>query len=117
MRKLKTEWEALEEKIRELKSEYRELEGELIQFMQQPSVQSAVVSGKIATGYLRSMPKPKLRDFDKFYAHVVKRADKALLHRRVNETRWREHLDSGLLVPGTESYDLIRIGLTARRKK
>lgn len=68
--------------------------------------------GKIATASIKTVQMPKIVSWDSTYAYIREHNRFDLLHKRISELAWRDMLEAGELVPGTESIPDDKLSLT-----
>ena len=69
-------------------------------------------SGSLATASIKSVTIPKVQDWTEIHNWIRVNDRFDMLHKRISEVAWRETLEAGILVPGTESQDDIKLSLT-----
>lgn len=72
----------------------------------------AKASGSLATVGIKSIVLPRVTDWDPFYAWIKDNDRFDLLHKRVSELAWRDAYTDGMLIPGTEAIDDVKLSLT-----
>ena len=76
------------------------------------SINLSKASGGVATASIKTIKVPRVADWDLFYAYIRESGRFDLLHKRVSELAWRDTLEAGQLIAGTESVDDIKLSLT-----
>ena len=69
-------------------------------------------SGSLATASIKSVTIPKVQDWTEIHNWIRVNDRFDMLHKRISEVAWRETLEAGILVPGTEPQDDIKLSLT-----
>lgn len=82
----------------------------LVDMLQELKLNGA--KGAIATASIKSIKMPKIVSWDDMYAYIRANNRFDLLHKRISELAWRDMLEAGELVPGTESVPDIKLSLT-----
>ena len=72
--------------------------------------------GRLATAATRRTVVPILKEYGEFVAFVHKNKAYDLFERRISRTAWRERLDAGVQVPGTEPFTVVELSLTKSGK-
>ena len=70
------------------------------------------VAGHVAKVSITRSVVPTAKDWDKFYAHVLKTKDFSLMQKRLHEAACRERWDDGKEIPGVESFQVVKVSLT-----
>lgn len=70
------------------------------------------VSGKTCKVRVVTKDKPTVKDWDKFYAHILKTKNFAFLQRRVSESAVAERWDAGKDVPGVDVFTVKTLSVT-----
>lgn len=110
---------SLREKKRELEASVKDLEGQAslieVQIMESMAEQGLEkMSGALATVSITSTTTANVTDWDAFWAYIHKMKYGHLLQRRVSDPAYRELLESGKKVPGTEPFIKKRLNLRTR---
>lgn len=110
---------SLREKKRELEASIKDLEGQATlletQIMDGMAEQGLEkMSGTVGTVSITSSTVANVTDWDAFWAYIHKMKYGHLLQRRVSDPAYRELLESGKKVPGTEPFTKKRLNLRAR---
>lgn len=110
---------SLREKKRELEASVKDLEGRAslieVQIMESMAEQGLEkMSGALATVSITSTTTANVTDWDAFWAYIHKMKYGHLLQRRVSDPAYRELLESGKKVPGTEPFIKKRLNLRTR---
>lgn len=109
----------LREKKRELEASIKDLEGQATlletQIMDGMAEQGLEkMSGTVGTVSITSSTVANVTDWDAFWAYIHKMKYGHLLQRRVSDPAYRELLEAGKKVPGTEPFTKKRLNLRAR---
>lgn len=70
------------------------------------------VRGKVASVKVLLSRVPSVKDWPKFYAHILKTKDFSLLQKRVSDTAVKERWEAEEQVPGVEPFDIVKVSLT-----
>jgi acyl transferase domain-containing protein len=92
----------LEAEIAVVEGQYKGIEDELLQQLEAQHTSTA--KGKLASVSITSSVTANVTDWDKLYAFIKRHGHFHLLHRRVTDAAYRELLEHGVKVPGTESF-------------
>lgn len=108
----------LREKKRKLESAIKDIEGQaslieerLMENMEKNGVERT--TGKLGTASITSSVVANVEDWDAFGAYIIKNKLLHLLQRRVSDPAYRELLDAGKKVPGTQPFNKKRLNLRA----
>jgi len=109
---LREDRRALEAKAGKLKEDEQRLEDHLIGNLSKENAEG--VSGKRAKVgiYVKRIAQPK--DWDKFYAFILKTQDFSLLNRAVGQAAVKERWEAGEEVPGIDVYNKVCVSLTKK---
>lgn len=78
-----------------------------------PKSEASGIAGRTARVTVTSDEVPQVKDWDKFYAHILKTKDFAYLNRALNKAHATEVRDNtGKLAPGLEMFDVIKVSCT-----
>lgn len=110
---------ALREKKRELEASVKDLEGQAsileAQIMDGMAEQGLEkMSGALGTVSISSTTVANVTDWDAFWAYIHKMKYGHLIQRRVSDPAYRELIEAGKKVPGTEPFIKKRLNLRAR---
>lgn len=94
----------------------KEFESELKQHLIDniPKSKATGIAGKVCRVSVETKPIPQVKDWDKFYAHIVKNKSKggfALLNRAVNAVAVKEIWESGKTVPGVDKFNAVTLSV------
>lgn len=101
-------WAAREEKrrleaqVKETETTIAELQTQLMERMQAEGTDKA--QGSKASVSISSNVVADVKDWDEFWAYVIKKKYTHLLQRRVSDPAYRELLEAGQNVPGVEPF-------------
>ena len=98
--RLKVKLEKEEAKYREVKSEYEDQRTKVLGLMNKEHVESIKTNKGIASIYTTTTV--ELTDPNKFFNYVARNRAFDLLQRRINTKAWKERIEAGKRVPGTE---------------
>lgn len=99
----------LSEQFKEIDRQYRELEARILDRLDQENAQFSGSSRHRAT--VSEVTVPSVTDWDAFYEYVKNNDALYLFEKRVASAPWRELVESGEQVPGTEPYTRRSISL------
>ena len=77
-----------------------------------PKSQATGVSGKTANAKIMTDFKPRVTDWDKFRAYIIKNKAFELLQKRVSDEAIQERWDAGKEIPGVERFQVVKVSLT-----
>lgn len=100
---------ALEEKIKDIESEYGQLEEALLGKLKADGVDKA--TGKSATVSITSSVTASVVDWDKLHAFIKKTGNTQLYYRRVSDPAYRELLETKGVVPGIQPFTKTKLNL------
>lgn len=100
------------QELSELEHLYKALEQEILNLMDAQGTELARSSRACAS--ISTQLVPTVTDWDAFYGYIRDTDQLHLLQRRVTTTAWRELVDSGETVPGTEPFTKRGINLRSR---
>ncbi len=100
----------LERKISVLDDERKAIEERLIAEL--PKSDAGGVLGKLCKAVITRKDVPTVKDWDPFYAYVLRTKDFSLLQRRVGELAIKERWDAGETVPGVEPFTVVKVSVT-----
>lgn len=106
LRKKKREIEA---QLAVVEGEYAGIEDELLQ--QLDAQKTSTCKGKLASVSISTTITANVTDWDALYAFIKKKGHFHLLHRRVTDAAYREFLEQGVKVPGTETFARKRLNV------
>ena len=68
--------------------------------------------GKVASASITRSVKCNVKDWPAVYAYIQKNDAWDLMERRVNNKAYRDRMEGGEAIPGTESFDVVNLSLT-----
>lgn len=92
----------IESKLKDLEAEIATADAEIMEAMQQSGVEKT--GTKLGTVSLGSTTVATVTDWDQVWAYIYKKKAGHLLQRRMSDPAWRELLELGTTVPGTEPF-------------
>jgi len=107
--------DAIKAQLKVVEDEYRALEAHLIESIPKEDLQGA--TGKTARVELDRKPVPTAKDWDKLYAYIKKTGAFDLLHKRLSTTACNERWAAKRVIPGVESFTVVKLKLTALKKR
>jgi hypothetical protein len=93
-----------------MKSHERTLHQQIMEALEAQGLQKG--SGKTATASITVSTVPKVEDWNKLYAYILKTKSFELLHRRIASTAWTDIVDAGKQVPGVSAMEVTDLSLT-----
>ena len=111
MWELREKKRALEASVKDVESQIADLEAKLMEDMQANGVDK--MTGKHASVSITSTVVANVEDWDAFWAYIHKMKYGHLLQRRVSDPAYRELLDLGKKIPGTQPFTKKRLNLRA----
>ena len=111
MWELREKKRALEASVKDVESQIADLESKLMEDMQANGVDK--MTGKHASVSITSTVVANVEDWDAFWAYIHKMKYGHLLQRRVSDPAYRELLDLGKKIPGTQPFTKKRLNLRA----
>lgn len=76
-----------------------------------PKSEATGVSGKVAQVAVVRKKIPKVMDWAKFQAHILKTKDFSLLNRAINKKAIEERWEAKKVTPGVEAFDVVTLSL------
>lgn len=102
---------AEQKKVDALEADEKELKEWIIKNL--PKSEASGIAGRTARVMVTSEEVPQVKDWDKFYAHILKTKDFAYLNRALNKAHATEVRDNtGKLAPGLEMFDALKVSCT-----
>lgn len=111
MWELREKKRALEASVKDVGGQIADLESKLMEDMQANGVDK--MTGKHASVSITSTVVANVEDWDAFWAYIHKMKYGHLLQRRVSDPAYRELLDLGKKIPGTQPFTKKRLNLRA----
>jgi hypothetical protein len=96
-------------KIREIEEEYKEVEYNLLAFLNEQELSTA--KSKLASATVSTSLVPSVTDWDAFYKYILETEALFLLERRPSVTAYRDLLQAGETIPGTEPFTKTTLSL------
>jgi hypothetical protein len=94
---------------KKLKKSCTELESEIVNQLRHDELTGA--RGRIANFSMASENVPNVTDWPSVYDYIKDSNDFSILKKSVNSLVWRELLESGELIPGTEKIEITKTSL------
>ena len=104
---------AAQKKADDIDAEVKAMEAELLEALSAEGIDKA--SGKLATVSVSNTVVASVKDWDSFYEYIRKYKFFHLLQRRVADLAYRELIDQGKKVPGTEPFTKTSLRVTASK--
>ena len=103
----------VEKDVEALKAEESALQTFLIEELKEQKLEFA--AGSKARFGVKQAKEPTVKNWDKLYDFIYGDKAWAVLQRRVSSATWKEYLDSGILLPGTEKFEVTKVSITKVR--
>lgn len=100
--KLRTKKAELDAALKDLSGQISDREGELLERMKAEGVEKT--TGKGGTVSITTSVVADVVDWDDFLSFIYKKKYGHLLQRRVSDPAWRELVEQGVKVPGTQPF-------------
>lgn len=101
----------MEAQLELLKGEENEIEQYIFQTFQKQDIEGA--KGDLCSASVSRSVVPTVKDWDAVYAYIKKKGAWDLLERRMSRVAYRDRLDAGEEVPGTEQF--VKLALSLRK--
>jgi len=92
-----------------IKSELDDCDGAIIRKMQDAGLRQAQDESGTATFHVTDEVVPKISDFDALYDYIAKNGYWQLLYRKITARAYREIIEAGETVPGTDPEVVTRL--------
>jgi len=93
-----------------VKAEETALKDHIIATFSKADIEGA--KGKVASASISRSVKANAKDWPEIWGYVVENEAFDLIERRINNKAYRDRLEAGETIPGTESFDVITLSLT-----
>lgn len=100
---------ALEREVNALKAEESALKDSILKNLQ-PGTMG--IKGTRASFTARKEVEPIVKDWQSVHSWIRDNGEFSLLQKRIANDSWREFKDSGLLIPGTEGREIIKVSVS-----
>lgn len=100
----------VEEKLSTMRAAEKAIKDHIINTFGKSEIEGA--KGSAASASITRSIYPKVVDWDKVYAFILKTKEFDLLERRMGKVAFRERYEAGVKIPGTEAYEEIDLSLT-----
>jgi hypothetical protein len=107
---LRAERLEIEKLAEEVKKQEGALKDHIIATFSKADIDGA--KGKVASASISRSVKCNVKDWPSVYAYIESHDAWDLMERRVNNKAYRDRMDGGESIPGTESFDVITLSLT-----
>jgi hypothetical protein len=107
---LRAERLEIERQADEVKAKETLLKDHIINTFSKADIDGA--KGKVASASITRSVKGNVTDWSQVYAFVAKKGAWDLMERRLNNKAYRDRLEAGEEIPGTESFDVVTLSLT-----
>lgn len=104
----------VEAELAEMKADEKALKDHIINTFTKSEIDGA--KGSVCSASITRVVYPKVTDWDKVYAYILKTKEFDLLEKRMGKLAFRERYDSGVKIPGTEAYEDVDLSLTKLNK-
>jgi hypothetical protein len=102
----------LEKELEAWKREEKKIADFLAQELENLGASS--MAGAIARFSVKKELLPTVTDWGAVHEFVLRSHDFSLLQNRISSAAWRDYLQEGVLVPGTQEFETVKISLTKR---
>lgn len=113
--KARAERLAFAKKVEEMKEKEDRLKLEILDVLKEGGLEGA--KGKVATAAVTRTTVANVTDWDEVYKYIKKTGEFDLLQKRMSDTAFRERLEAGKAVPGTEPFIVVNLSLTKSSKE
>jgi len=96
-----------------LRKDAATLEVTIMNLLKESGIESA--KGENGNVTLKKDTVPAVKDWDKFYAYIVKNKAFELLQKRVGLKAYRERLEEGEVIPGVEAFEKETLSCTTNK--
>jgi hypothetical protein len=100
----------IEKKAEEVKAEETALKDHIIATFSKADIDGA--KGKVASASISRSVKANAKDWPSIWEYIVENEAFDLVERRINNKAYRDRLEAGESIPGTESFDVVTLSLT-----
>jgi uncharacterized small protein (DUF1192 family) len=109
---MEAEKKRLKADIARIDETLRAAEADVIAYMRGSGMVSMGKAGLTAT--LKAVIRPKVEDWEAFWAHVAQTGEWDLLYRRVSQSAFTERREAGVQVPGLVGEEVIELTVRAK---
>ena len=103
----------LNKDLEALKEERVAIEQHLIDNL--PKSEAEGVTGKKANAIITRKSVPSMKDWDKFYKHILKTKDFSLMQKRLSEAAIKDRWEAKEEVPGVEAFVVVGVSVTTKK--
>ena len=107
---LREKRQALQRQVDDIKKDENLIKEKLIQNLSKDDARG--VLGRRARAAIVTKRVAAVRDWDKFYRHILKTRDFSLMQRRVSDPAVNERWEDDKQVPGVEPFTVIKVSVT-----
>ena len=100
----------IEKQAEEVKKQETALKDHIIATFSKADIDGA--KGKVASASISRSVKANATDWAQIYAFIEKNDAWDLMERRINNKAYRDRMEAGETIPGTESFDVVTLSLT-----
>jgi hypothetical protein len=101
--------------IEALKAKEELVRTEILQLLKDQGLDGA--KGAVATAAITRTTVAQVTDWDEVYKYIKKTGEFDLLQKRMSDVAYRERLEAGKPVPGTEPFVVVNLSLTKSSKE
>lgn len=80
-----------------------------------PISEAEGVTGKRANALITRKSVPSVKDWDKFYKHILKTKDFSLMQKRLSEAAIKDRWEAKEEVPGVEAFVVVGVSVTTKK--
>jgi hypothetical protein len=107
---LRAERLEIEKQAEEIKKQEAAIKEHIIATFSKADIDGA--KGKVASASISRSVKCNVKDWPLVYEYIVDNAAFDLMERRINNKAYRDRMEAGEAIPGTESFDVVTLSLT-----
>lgn len=111
--KLRAESAALKKKLEAVQDETQVIKTYLIDHL--PKSEADGITGRFANATVHKKVVGQVKDWPKFYKHVLKTKDFSLMQKRLSDAAFKEHHEEGLKIPGVKPFTVVYVSVTKKR--
>ena len=108
--RLREERQAIQREAEKVEEKEKALREHVLNSFDKSAIEGA--RGKAATASISRQTVATVKDWDAFYAHILKSKSFDLLQKRVSDSAFRERLEAQETVPGVEPFIVVKLSVT-----
>lgn len=105
---------AAQKQVDEVKAQEELLKDHVLHLLADSNIDGA--KGRVATAAVQRRVVAQVSNWDEVYQYIQDNAAFDLLQKRVNDTAFRERIESGEAIPGVEPFTVVTLSLTKAGK-